>query len=198
MEENIKKSKRIILALIIIISALITVVVVLSIKLGTKPKVEEKEPDAIPVMAEVKHSEYTGRNVSAEEVIKFNDYTLGQIWVPVFGDVPKSTIDTTKIKTRKTLKYYIENDEIISTVGIDVSVHQGDIDWEKVKAAGVDFAMICLGYRGYGSGDLEIDKKFIDNIEGAKKLELMLGFISSLKQPPWRKLLKKLNLRFLI
>lgn len=35
--------------------------------------------------------------------------------------------------------------------GIDVSKYQGKIDWNKVKAAGIDFAFIQVGYRGYGS-----------------------------------------------
>lgn len=34
--------------------------------------------------------------------------------------------------------------------GIDVSKWQGDIDWQKVKAAGIDYAFIQVGFRGYG------------------------------------------------
>lgn len=33
---------------------------------------------------------------------------------------------------------------------IDVSLHQGTIDWNKVKADGIDFAIIRVGGRGYG------------------------------------------------
>lgn len=45
---------------------------------------------------------------------------------------------------------------------IDVSVHQGEIDWKKVKASGVKGAVIRAGY---GKGN--IDQKFTQNIEGA-------------------------------
>ena len=45
-----------------------------------------------------------------------------------------------------------EDEEYKSVTGIDVSVFQGNIDWEAVKADGVDFAIIRLGYRGSGSG----------------------------------------------
>ena len=38
--------------------------------------------------------------------------------------------------------------------GIDVSKHQGAIDWAKVKAAGVDFAIVRMGFRGYANGTL--------------------------------------------
>lgn len=53
--------------------------------------------------------------------------------------------------------------------GIDVSKWQGDIDWKKVKAAGVDFAIIRVGYRSSSSGNIAIDSKFKQNIEGAKE-----------------------------
>ena len=35
-----------------------------------------------------------------------------------------------------------------SRLGIDVSSHQGEVDWDQVKEAGIEFAMIRLGYRG--------------------------------------------------
>lgn len=59
--------------------------------------------------------------------------------------------------------------------GIDVSYYQGDIDWEQVAGAGVEFAMIRVGYRGYGSGKLVEDEKFVDNIEGALSAGLDVG-----------------------
>ncbi len=60
--------------------------------------------------------------------------------------------------------------------GIDVSYHQGTIDWEKVKAAGYDFAIIRIGYRGYGtSGVLKLDTAFSQNIEGAQNAGLDVG-----------------------
>lgn len=52
--------------------------------------------------------------------------------------------------------------------GIDVSKHNGTIDWSKVKESGVDFAMIRVGNRGYGQpGKLVADPKFVANMNGA-------------------------------
>ena len=60
--------------------------------------------------------------------------------------------------------------------GIDVSYYQGDIDWEKVKASGIQFAMVRLGYRGYGEeGKLVEDKLAFQNIEGALDAGLKVG-----------------------
>ena len=59
--------------------------------------------------------------------------------------------------------------------GIDVSKWQGNIDWKKVKASGIDYAIIRVGYRGYGSGALVEDPYFRQNIEGATKAGLKVG-----------------------
>lgn len=54
--------------------------------------------------------------------------------------------------------------------GIDVSYHQGIIDWGKVKNAGIDFAMIRAGY-----GKTAVDKEFIENICGADTAGIKIG-----------------------
>lgn len=60
--------------------------------------------------------------------------------------------------------------------GIDVSKHQGDIDWKKVKAAGTDFAIIRVGYRGYASiGTLCKDAKYAAYIPAAYKAGVRIG-----------------------
>lgn len=62
-----------------------------------------------------------------------------------------------------------------SYVGIDVSSHQGWIDWERVAAAGVDFAMIRVGYRGYTAGRINRDPYWEHNISGALNAGLDVG-----------------------
>lgn len=63
-----------------------------------------------------------------------------------------------------------------SIVGIDVSYHQGDIDWEQVRSSGVEFVMMRVGYRGYGeSGKLVEDTNFLANIQGALDAGLKVG-----------------------
>ena len=59
--------------------------------------------------------------------------------------------------------------------GIDVSKWQQEIDWEKVAAAGVQFAIIRCGYRGSASGCLVEDPYFVRNIEGAKNAGIRVG-----------------------
>lgn len=60
--------------------------------------------------------------------------------------------------------------------GIDVSRFQKDIDWDRVKAAGIDFVIVRVGFRGYGSsGQLKEDERFRQNIEGAHAAGLEVG-----------------------
>ncbi len=59
--------------------------------------------------------------------------------------------------------------------GIDVSAHQGQIDWQAVAESGVEFAMIRLGYRGYETGSLHADEYARRNLEGAKAAGLQVG-----------------------
>lgn len=62
---------------------------------------------------------------------------------------------------------YTEGGQVVSHKGIDVSKHQGAIDWQQVAADGVEFAFIRVGLRGYESGLVVLDEQFENNIKGA-------------------------------
>lgn len=67
-------------------------------------------------------------------------------------------------------------DDRIILNGIDVSAYQENIDWQAAKRAGVDFAIIRAGYRGYGAaGNMKEDSCFVKHIEAAKKAGIMVG-----------------------
>ena len=59
--------------------------------------------------------------------------------------------------------------------GIDVSKHNGTIDWNAVKNDGVDFAIIRCGYRGSSSGALVIDPLYYTNMAGAQSAGISTG-----------------------
>ena len=62
-----------------------------------------------------------------------------------------------------------------TSLGIDVSKYQGNINWAKVKQDGIDFAIIRVGYRGYGTGKIVMDPYFKKNIEGALANNIHVG-----------------------
>lgn len=60
--------------------------------------------------------------------------------------------------------------------GIDVSKYQGDIDWKKAAADGVEYVFVRAGYRGYGdSGSVVVDEKLHQNMKGALAQDLKAG-----------------------
>ena len=62
-----------------------------------------------------------------------------------------------------------------TVMGIDVSRYQGQIDWETVAQAGVEFAMVRLGNRGIADGQLYEDAYAKQNLQGAKAAGLKVG-----------------------
>jgi len=68
-------------------------------------------------------------------------------------------------------KYKNENTKI----GLDVSSWQGDIDFEKIKNAGVEFIIIRVGGTIGTNGEYFLDKKFTYNIEQANKYDIDVG-----------------------
>lgn len=60
-------------------------------------------------------------------------------------------------------------------LGIDVSEHQYEIDWEQVKAAGIEYVMIRIGWRGQVLGKLTEDTMAQANYAGAKAAGLKVG-----------------------
>lgn len=79
-------------------------------------------------------------------------------------------------------------------LGIDVSHHQGNIDYKKVKESGVEFVIIRVGSQKGKNGEYYLDSKFKENIEGFNKIGIPVGiyFFSysdsneeALKQAKW-------------
>lgn len=75
-----------------------------------------------------------------------------------------------------TFKHYTVNGTELSVAGVDVSSYSGDVDWQRVKDAGVTFVMVRLGGRGYGdSGGLYSDDRAVEYLEGAQAAGLHTG-----------------------
>lgn len=87
----------------------------------------------------------------------------------------KGLSSSTSSYTGKTYTHASDFDGMNIYNGIDVSYHQGTIDWNKVKAAGIDYAILRLGYRGYSNGTLVTDTKFTTYINDAIAVGMPLG-----------------------
>ena len=73
-------------------------------------------------------------------------------------------------------RYHLDaNGRVDSWFGIDVSGYQDIIDWDKVKADGVDFAFIRVGGRFMASGEIYDDSKAFRNLEEANRVGIPVG-----------------------
>lgn len=87
-------------------------------------------------------------------------------------NLPRNKTDTEAFST-------LENGAVTypgARQGIDVSSYQQEIDWTRVRADGVDFAILQIGFRGYGAdGTLNPDTRFHQNYAAASAAGLDLG-----------------------
>lgn len=94
--------------------------------------------------------------------------------VPVLAAIPANSYDLSAFQSEDGRMTYTA-DGVNTALGIDVSSHQGTIDWDKVADDGIQFAMIRSGGRYYGSGVMFEDTQFQNNIKGAIKAGLDVG-----------------------
>lgn len=97
-------------------------------------------------------------------------------FVPINRNLKMHSFDAANLNVLETGEYqYLQDGAVISHKGIDVSRHQGEIDWNLVAQDGVEFAFIRVGYRGYGSGKMMEDDYFEDNVRGALQAGIKVG-----------------------
>nr|WP_318683135.1 glycoside hydrolase family 25 protein [uncultured Acetatifactor sp.] len=96
-------------------------------------------------------------------------------WLLISPYLPKHEYDFTKLVYQSNLMKYYEEGNLVSFVGADISKNQDYVDFVELKKAGVDYVMLRVGARGYGSGQLVLDEYFADNIRRASDAGLEIG-----------------------
>ena len=110
-----------------------------------------------------------------DEVLTFVDAHGNWYQTIINPNVTKNPYDKNKFVSESGKMRY-DDGTYTSRLGVDVSEHQGDINWQEVKNSGIDFAFIRIGYRGYGeSGVIKADVRFDDNIAKAKAAGIDVG-----------------------
>ncbi len=105
-----------------------------------------------------------------QNTVVYNNTTL-----PVEDDVAVNGYDESCFSTDESGFVHYDSETVKHATGIDVSSHQGEIDWQAVADAGVEFAIIRGGYRGYSTGAVKEDDAFQTNIQGALNAGLAVG-----------------------
>ena len=91
------------------------------------------------------------------------------------ADIPRSPYLHDGFSVDEAGRVHYEDDTFYAETGIDVSVHQGEIDWSAAAADGISFAIVQAGYRGYQDGGLGEDTTFRTNLAGAQAAGLETG-----------------------
>ncbi len=125
-------------------------------------EVIEEEPEEEDPSKDGKHTKII--NDSGEEE-----------WVLIHPDLDTHTYDFTNLVSRSGIMKYYKDGEVVSFVGVDISKYQAHVDFNKLKKAGVDFCMLRVGARGYGTGQLILDEYFQENIKRATDAGLEIG-----------------------
>lgn len=94
-------------------------------------------------------------------------FKWGNHQIPIAKKIPVNNYDKSLFVKNDQGYVTYESNTYTCRIGIDVSRYQGDIDWKQVKEAGIEFAILRLGYRGYGTGRIVMDDYFQKNIQGA-------------------------------
>ena len=94
--------------------------------------------------------------------IRSIDVHQGQIetefyYEDVLAEVPVSTLDPQGFLLTENGRADYVAPGVETRQGVDVASFQGDIDWERVKADGIDFALIRVGGRGLTEGAIYVD-----------------------------------------
>ena len=101
--------------------------------------------------------------------ITYNSYT-----VDVLEDVPVFAYDPNSFSLQNG-RMTCADPSLRLVHGIDVSSHQGLIDWNKVAGDGVEFTILRAAYRGYTAGSLNKDSTFDYNAQQAAQNGLQVG-----------------------
>ena len=112
----------------------------------------------------------------------YTDAYKYQGWQTIDGKMYYYTEDNKKVTGEQVImgaKYVFDVDGVLKSttgiMGIDVSKWNGTIDWNQVKASGIEYVIIRCGYRGSSKGALIEDPKYKVNIDGATKAGLKVG-----------------------
>ncbi len=117
-------------------------------------------------------------NLEAEkekETVVVYDIAEGYLRVPLVKGIVRNPYDLNAFSGTDLQKNYTAKDGVKVQKGIDVSKFQGSIDWQQVKEAGVQFVILRLGIRGYGTGEMKLDERFYENYNGAIEAGLKVG-----------------------
>lgn len=108
------------------------------------------------------------------EKFLFRDVFGNEFKTVIRSDVPKTVLnkecfklDGIKMTLKNNADDGLENSTYELRRGVDISHHDGEVNFKKLKKQGYDFVILRCGFRGYQSGTVNPDRNFHKNIKAA-------------------------------
>ena len=110
-----------------------------------------------------------------DKYIQITDDKGSTRYYEIMKDVPKNdyALNDNLVSENGMLTYKDNKRE--SVKGVDLSKYNGTVDFAKLKDAGIGFAMLRLGSRGYGTGKIALDEKFVEYAQNAQVSGISIG-----------------------
>lgn len=110
-----------------------------------------------------------------ENYLAVTDDKGKKTYYEIMKEVPKNDYDFEKNLTNDNGTLFYKDGKRESIKGVDLSKYNGAVDFAKLKDNGIGFAMLRLGSRGYGSGTISLDEKFVEYAQNAQLNGIMIG-----------------------
>lgn len=138
-------------------------------KFGAYVPANQEDPELMNVIIPAKQI--------PEKYVTINGRNSERYYVELNENISGCEYDWSRLNSEDSnnWRYFDEDGNTVSIRGIDVSKYQGDIDWKKVAAEGIEFVIVRMGFRGMNEGTLEVDPYFKKNVEGALKAGIKVG-----------------------
>ncbi len=126
--------------------------------------------------------EKTAATVNRPQVIVSDDNKpkVTNVYVParerILGQIPINSYNTANFYIEDGfMAYHDDEGNKISHLGVDLSYHQENVNWDELAASGIEFVMLRCGYRGYSEGGLVKDEKFDEYAKACNDRNIPLG-----------------------
>lgn len=137
---------------------------------------DEKKIDGVNDTEESLNKEATGdKEYDKDNYYAIEDDNGKKTYYEIIKDMPRNdyNLENNLINENGLLTYKDSKRE--SVKGVDLSKYNGTVDFTKLKEAGVGFAMLRLASRGYGSGKISLDEKFVEYAQNAQVAGIQIG-----------------------
>ena len=127
-------------------------------KEGTDDEEDAEPPEAM----DGKHTLVVNRDGSEE-------------WVLITPYLPKNDYDYSNLVSQSGRMSYYTDGRVTSYLGVTVDKYDDYVDYSLLRDDGIDYVMVRVGVRGYGTGTITLDEYYTDNISRANQAGLDVG-----------------------